>query len=136
MNITQDSSITIQLSQVTAGPFSTVDVSFGDASASSSQTYNLTISSPVNVTYNYTTPGTFTISATATPAGLSSNVTISINTLTVTVAPLPSYSSMQFIYEKQQKREKQFFGRSLFLLHIGRKEKKILRFSYLKSIQN
>jgi hypothetical protein len=89
-NFTVNASIpfTITVNQWTAGPQSTVTVSFGDGSAT--QSFNL-MSSSVNITYNYTTAGTYTITANPVLTSLTGvNVTMS-NTLTVVVLPPPVY---------------------------------------------
>jgi PKD repeat protein len=87
VGIALGSAITITLNQLTAGPISNVNVSFGDGTVS--QFINLT-SSSVNITKNYTTAGTFTI--TATPSSQHLPVTVS-NTITVNVISPALYKS-------------------------------------------
>jgi hypothetical protein len=81
-------SVTIRLSQVTAGPAANMSVLFGDGSPA--QQFYLA-SSLVNITYNYTTLGTFIVSANVTLVGLS--IPCIVNNMTVVVAPPPTYSS-------------------------------------------
>jgi hypothetical protein len=81
---TPDSAVNIRINQVTAGPLSNINVTFGDGSPV--QTYNNIISS-FNITKIYSTPGTYTI--VATPYGLSvpnASIAITVNTMTVKVA--------------------------------------------------
>jgi hypothetical protein len=86
-------SVTIRVSQVTAGPAANVSISFGDGSAAQ-QFY--VASSWVNVSYSFTASGTYTISATGTLVGLS--ITPTINTMTVVVATPPIYSCLFFFF--------------------------------------
>jgi hypothetical protein len=86
--------LNIRLNQVTAGPVSTVVVSFGDGSA------NQTVSSlvagiPVNMSHNFTTGGIFTITGTVT--GLTGLNTIVIPMI-VNVAPPLTYSGIYLFF--------------------------------------
>jgi hypothetical protein len=86
--VNASTAFTITVNQWTAGPQSTVTVSFGDGSAT--QSFNL-MSSSVSITYNYTTAGTYTITATPVLTSLTGvNITMS-NTLTAVVLALPIY---------------------------------------------
>jgi hypothetical protein len=89
------STVNISVSQWTAGPFSNIDLSFGDGSAIQSFT-SITGGMSTNITHTFTTAGTYTISANATPIGLT-NVTVTINTITVNVAPAPIYTGKMAI---------------------------------------
>jgi hypothetical protein len=82
--------VTIRLTQVTAGPVSSVSVWFGDGTAAQTFSFNVA-SSPINLTtHNYSTTGTFKIYAAATTGALT-GVPIYINNITVNVAPRPTY---------------------------------------------
>jgi hypothetical protein len=80
VSTTVGTTITLKLNQVTAGPVSNVNLSFGDGSPV--QTYTLT-SSYVNFTKNYTAAGTYTISAAPVPVSLT--VAVTVNNMTVVV---------------------------------------------------
>jgi PKD repeat protein len=90
VNTTVGFSITIQLSQLTAGPLSNVSLSFGDGFPS--QIYSL-MSSSINISYMYTYPGYYNISATATAYELST-VNVTVNNMTAYVAPPPTYEGL------------------------------------------
>jgi hypothetical protein len=90
LNTTAGLNTTIRVYQMTAGPQSTVVVSFGDGSANQTVS-SLMIGQPQNVSHIYTTSGTFTISATATTAG-TTGVNTTLNQMTAYVAPAPVYS--------------------------------------------
>jgi hypothetical protein len=76
-----NATVTIRLYQWTAGPKSSVSISFGDMSAN--QTFILMGSSYTSLTYSYTTAGTFLVVAYIS-TGLS-GVNITVNTITVVV---------------------------------------------------
>jgi hypothetical protein len=90
VNITAGTTLQIRLSQVTAGPNSSVVISFGDGSANQT-IYSLMVGSPVNISHNYTTPGTFVITGTATLYGLT-GVNTNVAPMTVTMPPPPYYN--------------------------------------------
>ena len=91
VNTTAGVTLTCQLIQVTAGPSSSVVVSFGDGSVN--QTFSsIVVSTPVNISHNYTTAGTFTISVAVTLTGLT-GVNTTVNTITAYVAGPPVYPS-------------------------------------------
>jgi hypothetical protein len=91
VNITIGTSLTVVLSQVTVGPAANVNVSLGDGSAV--QQFYL-VSSSVNITYNYTTAGTFNISAKVASFVGGLSATPIINPMTVFVKQPPIYRGM------------------------------------------
>jgi hypothetical protein len=88
-NATAGVAIQLRLIQLTAGPLSNVNVSFGDGLPP--QNYTVMIGVSVNITYNYTSGGLFVITATPVPFGLP-NATVTVNTMTVSVTGPAFYS--------------------------------------------
>jgi hypothetical protein len=82
LTVTQGTAFSLRLSQLTAGPSSTVSVCMGDGSTN--QSFTLTATSYATMSYTYSTGGTYTIVATPSN-GLPANVTTSINTILVIV---------------------------------------------------
>jgi PKD repeat protein len=80
--VTVGAVFSLRLSQLTAGPSSTVSVCMGDGS--SNQSFTLTAMSYANMNYTYTTAGTYTIVVTPSTS-LPGNVTTSINKIVVIV---------------------------------------------------
>jgi hypothetical protein len=81
INVTLGTTISIRLNQITAGPVSNVNISFGDGTPV--QNYTLMAGSFINMTKNYTAVGTFKI--VPTPVALLLNVTLKVNNFTVVV---------------------------------------------------
>jgi PKD repeat protein len=84
----------ITLNQITAGPKSSVVISFGDGSATQTIA-QIMVGTPVNISHAYTAPGTYVISGTATPTGLT-GVNTNVTSMTVTVPVAPVYNGMSF----------------------------------------
>jgi hypothetical protein len=90
VNTTAGLTLNIRLTQVTVGIVSTVVVSFGDSSAN--QTFAaIQTGSPVNISHNYTSGGTFTISVFANATGLT-GVNFTVNKVIVNVIPSPTFT--------------------------------------------
>jgi hypothetical protein len=79
--------ISIRLNQLTAGPVSIVNVSFGDGTPE--QNFTIVVGSYVNLTKNYSTTGTYTISA--DPVTVSLSIPVCINNVTVNVVSWSNY---------------------------------------------
>jgi hypothetical protein len=88
--VTVGGSISIAVSQFTPGPFSYVNVSFGDGSPM--QNCTVTVSAKCTLNNTYTTAGTFTIQGTAVP--FESNATTSVNNMTVVVIDTFAYKGI------------------------------------------
>jgi hypothetical protein len=99
------STVNISVNQWTAGPFSNLSVSFGDGSVDQNFSV-ITVGMSINLTYTYTTYGTYIISVNPTPIGLT-GVTVTANTITVNVAPAPVYSG---------KRKNKIYNQWLYLI--------------------
>jgi hypothetical protein len=88
--------VTITLNQITAGPQSTVVVSFGDGAAN--QTISaLSAGNPVSINHTYTASGTYIISGTATPTGLT-DINTTVVPMTVTVPVVAIYNGNSSYY--------------------------------------
>jgi hypothetical protein len=85
VTVTAGETLALRLTQMTAGPLTTVSLSFGDGSAN--QSFSLTGGSFVIVNKTYPATGTFSIKATAS-TGLPGNVTTTVNSVTVFVFTL------------------------------------------------
>jgi hypothetical protein len=91
-NTTAGIAFTLRLTQATPTPATTVCLSFGDGS--SLQNVTLTAGAYLNITYNYTTGGSFKI--VATPIMASLNYTVVNNNITVNVAGPTVYQGKLF----------------------------------------
>jgi hypothetical protein len=88
-NATAGVPIQLRLVQMTTGPLSNVNVSFGDGSPPLN--FTVTIGASLNIAYNYTTGGLFEIVVSPVPVGLP-NATLSNYTMIVNVTGPPIYS--------------------------------------------
>jgi hypothetical protein len=86
----------ICLNQWTAGPMSSVNVSFGDGSPV--QNYIIMAGTTLQIAYNYSTVGIYTIIATSLAIDL--NVALVVNTITVNVTARPVYQGLYLFYIK------------------------------------
>jgi hypothetical protein len=96
-NITAGTTLQIRVNQVTIGSLSFVNVSFGDGIYQNVS--SLKAGSPVIISHNYTTSGTFIISAKATPS-VATNVKIAVNNITVTMLSPSIYNCKYHFFSK------------------------------------